>query len=427
MCWPDVNPLGLTDCQLEYNIVYMNKFNSVIIEKNPKLGYYCVGDKTYYSKVQALIEGTKTNQFPTWNFNNQVYASQNWLVDPELDIRELYRIRAQQLRDRYDYIRLECSGGSDSTQTLFSFLLNNIALDEIVFRYPLEGSRRLPVDARSHKCENTLSEYEYATKPLLQWVQTHYPKVKITVHDYSADMLLDHERDESWVFSAKEFLQPGHVTKFPNYQTIDHKILADGGKHICVLYGIDKPKMCIRDNKWYLYFMDFQANYANPDVGDYTNITNEYFFWTPDLPEISVRQAHIIKNWFSQRENRHLQFLSRWPNHSVAQRTTYESVIKPLIYPDYDHTTFQVNKPGSNFYSEMDYWFYENFREHKLYQSWLAGIRFVEGNIDSKYFNREFGKQVGFVGFLSPFYCLGDVMQDDKSAIKFDIAIADRF
>jgi len=34
---------------------------------------------------------------------------------------------------------------------------------------------------------------------------------------------------------------------------------------------------------------------------------------------------------------------------------------------------------------------------------------------------------VGFVGFLSPFYCLGDVMQDDKSAIKFDIAIADRF
>jgi hypothetical protein len=402
-----------------------SKFNHITLEENPKLGYYTVGDSIYYSKVQALMAGTSTNQFPAWNFNNEVYSRQDWLVEPEVNLRELYRQRAQQLRDHYDYIRLEASGGSDSTQSIFSFLLNGIHIDEIIFRYPKEGEKDLTITPGESVCENTLSEYEFAMRPLLKWVSTNYPHVKITIHDYSADMLVDEDRNESWVFSAKEFLQPGHVTKFPNYQTIEHRRLSDAGKRICVLYSIDKPKMCIRDGQWYLYFMDFQANYANPDIGDYNNITNEYFYWTPDLPEISVKQAHVVRHWFNMPTNNHLQYLVRWPNHSVAQRTTYEGLIKPLIYPDYDHLTFQVSKPSSNFYSEMDYWFYENFKDHKLYRSWKAGIKFVETNVDQKYFNQDFGKAVGFVGFLSPFYCLGDAVLPD-SIKHYSVEILDR-
>ena len=405
----------------------ITEFNGVKLEENPKLGYYTVGNSVFFSKVQALIESTKTGEFPHWNFNNEVYGQQTWLNEPETNLKDLYRLRAQQLRDKYDYIRVEASGGSDSTQVIFNFLLNGIHLDEIVFRYPKQGERDLPVNASVFKTENTLSEYEFATKPLLNWIKTNYPEIKITVHDYSADMLIDEDRDESWVYSAKEFLQPGHVTKFPNYKTIEHKYLADRGKSICVLYGIDKPKMCIKEGQWYLYFMDFQANYANPDVGDYTNITNEYFYWTPDFPEISVKQAHIVRNWFNMPANRHLQFLARWPNHSVAQRTAYENLLKPLIYPDYDPLTFQVNKPGSNFYSEMDHWFYENFKDHKLYRSWQAGIDFVEKNIDTKFFNKEFNKPVGFIGFLSPFYNLGPAEMDSVNRTKFDIEIKDRF
>jgi hypothetical protein len=185
--------------------------------------------------------------------------------------------------------------------------------------------------------------------------------------------------------------------------------------------------MCIRDGKWYLYFIDFQANYANPDMGEYNNITNEYFFWSPDLPEISVKQAHLIRNWFQRPENQHAQFLVRWPNHSVSQRTAYESLVKTLVYPDYDPLTFQVGKSVTNFYSEMDFWFYSNFKGHKLYNSWIAGINFVERNIDKKYFNIEFGRAVGFVGFLSPFYYIGDAITSNDLRTRFDIALADRF
>lgn len=397
----------------------------ITLEQNQKLGLYTVGDRIHYSKVNALIDATKTNEFPHWDFNNKIYQAQDWHTEPDIDIRELYRQRAQQLRDQYDYIRLECSGGSDSTQALFSFLLNNIKLDEIVFRFPEAGKGKVPVSL-SYNTENHLSEYEFATRPLFNWLATHYPDIKITIHDYSADMLADSDRDESWVYAAKDFLQPAHVAKFTNYQTIGHRLLADTGKKICILYGIDKPKLCIKDNQWYAYFIDFQANYANPDIGEYSNITNEYFFWTPDLPTLTVKQAHIIRNWFNTPANQHLQFLARWPNHSNAQRTAYEQTIKPLVYPDYDHLTFQVAKPSTNFYSEMDYWFYSQYKDHKLYQSWMAGINFVEENIDRKYFNIEFDRVVGFVGFLTPFYHIGPAHYTQTNK-RYEVELKDRF
>ena len=42
-----------------------------------------------------------------------------------------------------------------------------------------------------------------------------------------------------------------------------------------------------------------------------------------------------------------------------------------------------------------------------VYNVWQAGLTFLVDNIDFKYFNKELGKPVGFVGFLSPFYNIG--------------------
>jgi hypothetical protein len=377
------------------------------IEQNPKLGFYQVGDTRYYSKVEALIAGTKTNVFPEWHFNRTVFDTYNWSLEPDTDLLELYRLRAQQIRDEYDYVRLELSGGADGNTVLYSFLLNNIHLDEVVFRYPKTGEKNVSADPFNTKPENTLSEWEYAARPTLEWIATNYPAVKITVHDYSADMLAS-DHDESWVFKTRDYFQPGHPFKHTVDAVHEHKILLDSGKKICMLWGVDKPKVCIRDSKWYLYFMDIQANAANPDIKHYTNITNVYFFWAPDLPELVCKQAHTIKNWFNQESNKYLQHLVRWPNHSFAQRTTFEHIVKPLIYPDYDPTTFQTSKPTNSFYNEMDYWFYTNFQDTHAYQAWQAGHKLLTDSIDAKYFNYEMGRAVGFVGFISPFYELGE-------------------
>ena len=354
------------------------------------------------------MEATKANQWPKWIFNDAVFAKLDWTVEPELSLQELYKIRAQQLRDRYDYIRVEASGGGDSTTAIFSFLLNGIHLDEVVFRYPEIGERGVTDDPHDSTSKNTLSEWQYAAKPLLQWIKTNYPKVKVTVHDYAVNMIEEDDRDESWILKTKEYCQPGHSTKHHNYGTKEHKDLAESGKSICVLYGVDKPKCCIKDNQWFLYFLDIQANHSNPDIGDYTNITSEYFYWTPDLPELVIKQAHIVKNWFSMPHNIHMRQLVEWPNNRFNERTTYEFIVKSLIYPDYDPATFQVSKPTVNFMNEMDHWFHTNFKGTKLYNIWEAGIKYATDNISEQFLSTDDGEPAGFKSFFSPFYYLGD-------------------
>ena len=398
--------------------------SDIITEENPKLGFYTVGDKVFYSKVQALIESTNTGHFPLWNFNNNVFEKLNWDIEPETDLRELYRLRAVQLREQYDYIRVEASGGGDSTTAIFSFLLNGVHLDEVVFRYPKSADKGLNNDPFNTKAENTLSEWNFAARPLLDWIKTNFPAVKITMHDYSEN-IIDNALDETWVLKGKDYFQLAHVFKHDPLGYAEHKRTADLGKSICILYGIDKPKMCIQNNKWYLYFMDLQANHCNSVVGEYTNITNEYFYWSADLPQLIQKQAYTIKNWFNQPQNSHLQYLARWPNHNISQRTTYEQLIKPLIYPDYDHLTFQTSKPTNSFYNEMDHWFYANFQDTAAFQVQTAGLELLVNQINDKFFNKSLGRPVGFVGFLSSFYCIGDAVQSTRTK-QFSVEISDR-
>jgi hypothetical protein len=387
------------------------------LEQNSKLGFYTVGDKTFHNKPQALLEATRTGHFPHWNFNRDVFSTIDTTVEPTLGLRDLYRMRAQQLRDSYDYIRLEFSGGSDSTTVLYSFVNNVIHLDEVVFRYPAQGDRNLEPDAKNMKAENTLSEWHFAAKPILQRLAVTNPEIKITMHDFS-DNILKYDGDESWIDVAKDYLHPEHTFKHDPLGLDGHRALAESGKRICVLYGVDKPKICIRDGRWWLYFLDMQANHSQNQRGPYDNVTTEYFYWQADLPELIIKQAHVIRNWFMTDHAHHLQFLLRWPNHSVAQRGAYEQLAKPLIYPDYDPTTWQATKSTNNFYSEMTWWFFKNFKDTRFYQVWESGLAHLVNTIDPKFFTYEQGRAVGFVGFMDQFYDLGPTDYVNTDAIQ---------
>lgn len=388
-------------------------------DTNPKVGYYQVGTSRYINKPQALIEATKINQFPDWNFNREVFDQYNWSVEPEEALLSIYKRRAQQIRDRYDYIRLEYSGGADSTTVLYSFVKNNIHIDEVVVRWPETGSSGVDDDPLNYKSENCLSEIRYAAMPTLKWLADAAPKTKITVYDYG-QTLATSDTDESWIYQSREYMQPGNYAKHPLIGSTDDAKMLDSHQRVCLLWGIDKPKICIKDKKWYLYFMDIQANTSTPVLDDYSNVENVYFYWQPDMPELLAKQAHLIRNWFRLPSNKHLEHLIRWPNHSWAQRNTYEHLVKSLIYPEYDLTTFQTSKPTTNFYNEMDHFFYKNFQETHAWRVWQAGIKHMKAHIDPKYFNMEYNEPVGFVGFLSPFYYLGDADFVDSKVNVFD-------
>jgi len=392
-----------------------------LIEQNPKLGCYVVGDKTFYSKPQAHIHATQVNQPVVWQFNDLAFAKYNWTVEPEESITEIYRRRAQQLRDKYDYIRLEASGGSDSTTAVYSFLLNGIHLDEVVFRYPAQVDKNVTNDPFNTKAENTLSEFQFAAKPLLHWVKTNFPKTKVTIQDYSEKMLAEENtRDESWVFTTRDWFQPGHGNKHDHFGTAEHRAIAESGKSLCVLHGVDKPKIAIVDDGWYLYFVDTQPNGPNPMQNGYTNITSELFYWTPDMPEICGKQAHIIRRWFDMPQNQHLKHIIHHANINADQRTTYENLIKTIIYPDYDPKTWQTAKPTNSFYNEMDHWFYTNLKDTRLYAAWQSGLQFLVDKIDKKYFVYKLGNPTGLKQYRSTMYFIGKEEKMPQNASTFN-------
>ena len=391
------------------NKIEHTSFAGYNFEPNKKLGYYLVDNEIYYNKYQALLEATKKNQTPRWFFNEDIFMRYSWHVEPEKSLEELYRQRAQQLRDQYDYIRIEASGGSDSTTVIFSFLLNNIHIDEVVFRYPKSADRGMVGNAKDLRSENTLSEWEFAAKPLLDWISVNYPQVKITVHDYAKDLVQEAEsKDETWVFRTRHYLQPGHVNKYQVLANDDHKQLAEKNLRICVLWGVDKPKITLKDNKFFLYFYDGQASHSDQVVDEYSNITNEFFYWSPDACDLLAKQAHVIKNWFEMPEHVNMQNVLQWPNGNFSHRTLYEQIIKSIIYSKYDLQTFQTYKPTNNVYNEMDYWFHHNFKNTKAYDVWQSGINYLVTNLDSSFIEEIHGRPTNIITYQTPLYCFGD-------------------
>jgi hypothetical protein len=95
-----------------------------------KLGYYQVGNQCFTNKYMALNHSSQSDNFH-FDFNNDVFSNCNWSQEPSDDLYEIYRKRAQQLRDRYDNLVLYFSGGVDSTVILMTFLV--VALPHVSF------------------------------------------------------------------------------------------------------------------------------------------------------------------------------------------------------------------------------------------------------------------------------------------------------
>jgi hypothetical protein len=393
---------------------------NVHFEPNKKIGYYLIDNNIYYTKIQAFLAASKmptetwnlNNDRIKWVFNDDVFIKYPWHIEPEPTLRELYCKRAQQLRDQYDYLRLEFSGGSDSVTVAFSFLMNGIHLDEIVFRYPKKGEKNVSGNPWDTSSENTLSEWEFSAKPILDWISTHFPKTKIIVHDYSEDMLAQEKTlDESWIFKTRHYLQPGHAHKHANTGALSD--IFDQNKTVAVIWGVDKPKLCIKDEKFFLYFVDGLASVNNPDISQYTNITNEFFFWTPDCPELIAKQAHTLMKWYKMPGHHKFQHVLHWPNNHFANRQLSEHLARSVIYPDWDSNTFQVVKPSNNIYNEMDFWFHTNFKDTRLNQVWRAGVDYLLDNIDSKYIGQSKNRPANIKEYMTPFYYLGDSIIPD--------------
>lgn len=370
-------------------------------------GYYLVGNQKVHNKIRALKLATDTNQSVTWHWADHVWHTVDWLNEPELDIYSLYRMRARQIRERYDYVIINYSGGSDSQTVVDAFLDAGCHIDEIVTMWNRSHVRETK---NSTDVRNVEAEFDLTTAPGLERIRQRSPLTKITYRDICNSVLSVFNRadGESWLDLTSEHLNPGYMTRWSATSEIDQLRTLDRGLRTVIVSGTDKPKICIKDDgKYYLYFLDIFNNNArgSTNLPEYDNIEYEFFYWAPDFPEISVKQAHMIRRWFET--NPLLKYLLKWPHTSYNNRTAHEKIIRSIIYPRYNFDTFQVDKPTSTITCEWDHWFFSAHAGSRAYYNWQQGLDWVQKNIDSKFLSYDFaGKFEGFNGFILGHFAL---------------------
>jgi len=375
------------------------------LQPNDDLGFYRVGGQRYESKIQACIAGTKLGEHPTWYFRDDVWNRQDWTAEPATDILELYRQRARQIREQYDYVIINYSGGSDSQTIVDAFLQAGCFIDEIQTVW--QKANPVVLDPTVTRASNIEAEWHFTARHGINRILEQSPRTKITYLDVSDDVVnvLDKSQDESWVEDIAEKTTPRHVCTWSQTWFDDQLKVLDRGQRTAVLFGVDKPRICIKDNKFHVYFVDSVINQFRVSTSaEYDNIDYVYFYWTAQMPEIVIKQAHLVKHWFEA--NPRLRPILNWPNNNMSYRRTYESLVRTIIYPEWDMNTWQAEKNNFNVFNEWVEWFTDDMRDSRAYHHWIRGLEYVQTHVDKKYLTYARGRFDGFVGFINGHFCI---------------------
>jgi len=378
---------------------------------NTKLGYYKVGHHLFYNKLQAILYANPTKADITWHFNNEIFDKCDWTNEPPVSLDMLYGERARQIREEFDYVIIMASGGADSTNVLYSFLNNNIRVDEIIIGAPLSGLKNWKVNLDDTSANNTISETMMAQLPLMSKISKSHPNIKITLHDYFEDILK--LKTDDWIYDAS-----AHWIHFSG--TVRHSLdkfhhirnMAEGGKKIGVVYGIDKPIICRAESgNLYTVIPDPVVNVVTPHFKDrYPNVESVLFYYTPDFPELMIKQAHEVCRWIYKPENKRAKsFLwdkskSMEIQSSVERGGNWQRSIIPCIYPAIKerHNVWQAKKQGPGFRGgfEIDNWILQLYGQEKFVQMVESDLKLFIKKIDMKYIFTS-NKVDGFIRFFA--------------------------
>lgn len=307
----------------------------MIANSTGKLGYYQVGARNFSQKIPALIYGTEVNAHPRWHFNNNVFDMFDWTQEPVETLGELYRQRAQKIRDTYQYVALSYSGGSDSHNILMAFIKNNIKLDEVYVIWPVSVSERKPTSEHDFSAPNYLSEWNLTVKPRLEWLSRNHPEIKITVRDWTAD-IAQHRFSEEFLTTRNHNFSPYAELRWSQGEFFT-RVSDQGG---VVVYGADKPRVCYHEGAYKIYFLDILVQNSLPVFDSSADV--ELFYWSPDACKLLAKQSHELVKFFEL--NHHFKEFINWPVSRPSYRQFYEVATRAIIYPDINVNVFQADK-----------------------------------------------------------------------------------
>jgi len=341
---------------------------------------------------------------------DDAFARLNVAVEPLQTHNELCRLRAQELRDTYGYLRLWFSGGADSQTALDSFVNNNIQLDEIIVsRYPDNVNNTDPT-ATSDR------ETAIAAMPALQQIKHKLTRTKITI-------LLPTAKDVGEWFSGQT--DPDRISGFDSLDGNLSFAMAEGWalgvtlrtpstKDFCDILGGSKVRLWKNQNRWYFYFPDTALHDA------VFSSRTEDFFISRTHPDLYLKTVYMLKRYHENSNSTELLVntmpkitpMSKIYNTAMGRSSVHDIASYKLFLDTYNPETwskFQIT--GWNSQS-----FYRNVITSAEGQQWYKNYRTTMNTMIQEHTDEwntdphgnvvpaSFGRQ----GHLSKFYCLDD-------------------
>lgn len=383
------------------------------------VGYYTVGKEKFYNKIHAMFRSQQVNLDPMWHFNDEVFAQFDWTIEPSESLDELHRIRAKQIREKYDYVLMFVSGGADSTNMLFAFLDNGLHVDEIVASAPISGLRDWDSNAvKDGDVRNTIEETFLTQIPFLKKIQTNFPQIKVTLHDYFEDMLA--YKQDDWLIKGTDWLHPTMAGRY-NLDRYTHlKRIAESGKKIAVVQGIDKPQLIKTRDSFGIRFSDNTYNNKYDSI-NHPNTEPVFFYHSPELPQLIIKQAHVTARFLMKPENIYLtkympynyDEVKHLPDHLIYHCNghnpgLYERGIVPAIYPSITKWSYQAEKPDKMFLGNHDHWFYKHHQGTDVYKMMEADIKNLLVSLDKRFLLKMDDNIIGFKVYRK-IYIIGSI------------------
>jgi hypothetical protein len=322
-------------------------------DKWSQFGHYTVGNDPspiYHLKL-ALEKRKATGGIVNFIYHDDVYKAAQPTINPPKSLLELYTERVRQLRTKYDYLVLMYSGGADSHNILKCFEHSDTKLDEIVSF----------VDSSYKSKDSKISSEIYRVAvPEVQQYQLRYPETEyklIEMREVQKQLLndtafkFDHYQDTSY-----HLIPFGLMHHYGLYYIQKYHQLHSEGKRVGVIHGIDKIKLKVVNNRWGFQFTDWSSHFGHKHYFRDYPIYDEFFYWSPDLPELSIKQAHVASKYFDYLDS--IKAETKYRDNEMANVTVRKSGVKTnweyanhIIYPFWKQGTYSTGKTFESYIS----------------------------------------------------------------------------
>jgi hypothetical protein len=252
----------------------LNKFH---LTNNTDIFYTVDGIRTY-SKIAAIHAARGDLSKIKFHWMEDTWDKIDWSIEPDLSWNQLMTIRCQQIRDKYNYVAMFYSGGYDSWTILKCFIDNKLLVDELLIY-----DRRDWFD--DPEIPHVIAHAQYVKN-------TFYPNLKINVVRVNSDATAEFYKGagEDWIFHPNCSLKYTKTTRYFSTNLMTDFITTMREKDRCNIMAVDKPKLLLRDGKWFSFIPDVQI--------DHSGSNQENFYYSSELPQLHIKQCHMAVSWF---------------------------------------------------------------------------------------------------------------------------------